>query len=75
MTDQQIINATRTWLDTFIIAFNICPFAHREQQRNSIRYQVAQTDRLENVLEILIEEYWFVEQVSGWPCVQINLRV
>ncbi|QPK63670.1 DUF1415 domain-containing protein [Methylomonas sp. LL1] len=56
MTDQQIINATRTWLSSFIIAFNICPFAQREQQRNSIRYQVAQTDRMETALENLIDE-------------------
>ncbi len=61
MTDQAIINATQTWLNSFIIAFNICPFAQREQQRNSIRYQVAQTDRLDDALESLITECIFLD--------------
>jgi len=56
MTDQQIIHATQTWLKSFIIAFNICPFAKREQQRNSIRYRVARPNGLENTLETLIDE-------------------
>lgn len=61
MTDQAIIHATRTWLNSFVIAFNICPFAHREQQRNSIRYQVAQTNQLEGVLETLMMECEFLD--------------
>lgn len=61
MTDQAIINSTQAWLNSFIIAFNICPFAHREQQRNSIRYQVAQTARFETALEILMQECDFLD--------------
>jgi len=61
MTDQAIINSTRTWLNTFIIAFNICPFAKREQQRNSIRYQVVQSDRFDTALELLIVECGFLD--------------
>lgn len=56
MTDQQIISATQTWLDSFIIALNICPFARRERQRNSIRYRIAHTDQTAQTLETLIEE-------------------
>lgn len=61
MTDQQIIDATQTWLKSFIIAFNICPFAKREQQRNSIRYRVARPNSLENTLETLMDECDFLD--------------
>lgn len=61
MNDQNIINATQTWLNSFIIAFNICPFARREQQRNSIRYRVAHQENLEQALQTLIEECAYLD--------------
>ncbi|MGY6277605.1 DUF1415 domain-containing protein [Methylomonas sp. MgM2] len=61
MTDQQVISATRAWLKSFIIAYNICPFASREHQRNSIRYRVARPENLENAVQILIEECVYLD--------------
>jgi len=56
MTDQTIIAAIQKWLTSFVIAYNICPFANREQQNNSIRYQVCDAVDLEHALEKLIVE-------------------
>jgi hypothetical protein len=56
MTDQAIITATQKWLTSFVIAYNICPFAQREQQNDSIRYQVSYDANLEPALEILMLE-------------------
>lgn len=64
ISDQQVIAATQNWLNRFIIAFNICPFARREQQRNTIRYRVSHTDRTETALETLIEECRFLDENS-----------
>ncbi len=61
MTDQQVISATQNWLNNFIIAFNICPFARREQQRNSIRYRIGRSDQLEDALQTLIEECVYLD--------------
>ncbi len=61
MTEQLIIKSTQTWLNSFIIAFNICPFAQREQHRNSIRYQVESATQLETVLEKLIMECHYLD--------------
>jgi hypothetical protein len=62
MTNQHIISATQKWLTSFIIEYNICPFAQREQQRNSIRYRVASSGRLESALETLIEECVYLDE-------------
>lgn len=62
MTDQNIIHATQKWLTSFIIEYNICPFAHREHQRNSIRYRVASSGQLESTLETLIEECVYLDE-------------
>lgn len=61
MTEQQIIRSIQNWLNSFIIALNICPFAQREQQRNSIRYQVESSAQMETVLEKLIVECSYLD--------------
>ncbi len=55
-TNQQIIAATQAWIRSFVIAYNICPFANREQQRNSIRYRVENSNNIEGCLNAVIEE-------------------
>lgn len=56
MNNQQIIAVTQAWLSSFVVAYNICPFARREQERNSIRYQVVPGNSFENSLEAVIAE-------------------
>jgi hypothetical protein len=50
------ITATQTWLNSIIIAHNICPFAKREQERGSIRFSVVQDYDTEACLLNLIQE-------------------
>ena len=38
--DQHYIRATRTWLKSIIIEYNICPFAKRELERGTIAFHV-----------------------------------
>ncbi|MGJ0489911.1 DUF1415 domain-containing protein [Methylobacter sp.] len=56
LTDQQIISATQAWVDSFIIGYNICPFAKRERERGSIYFTVNRTADIEYFLEHLIQE-------------------
>lgn len=62
MTHQNILRTTQNWLTSFIIAYNICPFAQREQQRNSIRYQISDTDNLEQALHDLMQECAYLDE-------------
>lgn len=61
MAKQHIIHATQTWLKSFIIAFNICPFARREYEKNTIRYQVIDTESIEKQLDVLIQECEYLD--------------
>ncbi|MCQ8182125.1 DUF1415 domain-containing protein, partial [Methylomonas sp. SURF-1] len=61
MSNQQIIAATQAWLNSFVIAYNICPFAKREQQRNSIRYRVEYGNSIESCLNALIDECIYLD--------------
>jgi hypothetical protein len=36
-----VIGATRRWVKTVVVALNLCPFAKRELQRDSVRFSVS----------------------------------
>lgn len=52
----QIIEQTQCWLDQFIIAHNICPFAKKERDRESIRFFVDDSTDISHALECLMLE-------------------
>lgn len=61
MTHQAIIHATQNWLYTFIIAYNICPFARRVVEQNKLRYHIVASESLEQVLRELISECRYLD--------------
>jgi uncharacterized protein len=54
--EQQLIDATQTWLQTIIIAFGICPFAKRELDRGSIHFSINHDTEIESCLLNLMVE-------------------
>ena len=56
LTDAVLIEHTKCWIESVILACDFCPFAGREFARNSIRYSVIRGDDVEHCLESLIEE-------------------
>lgn len=56
MTTDPIIKQTQAWLRSFIINYNICPFAKREDDRGSIHYCVIKSKNIEQCLEAVFSE-------------------
>nr|WP_298378256.1 DUF1415 domain-containing protein [uncultured Halomonas sp.] len=57
MTDDAVyLNQTRAWVERFVVAQDICPFARREMERDSIRYVATSARSFEATLLALIEE-------------------
>lgn len=56
MDKKLIIKRTEHWFSSFIIKFNICPFAKREYDRKSIHFSVNNATDIEQCLEILFKE-------------------
>lgn len=48
-----IIEATRRWVETFVIGLNLCPFAKRELVRDRIRIAVTEADSAMELLPVL----------------------
>jgi hypothetical protein len=58
--NQQIIEATRRWVDLFVVEFNLCPFAKRELVKDRVRFVVSEANTDESLLDSLVQELTFL---------------
>lgn len=54
--DEQIIAATRNWLEKAVIGLNLCPFAKAVYVKQQVRYVVSNATTPEALLETLMDE-------------------
>lgn len=54
--DDQIIGATRRWLEKAVIGLNLCPFAKSVYVKEQVRYVVSTATTPEALLEALMDE-------------------
>lgn len=52
----KIIKHTKDWVEQFVIAYNLCPFATKPFRRDRIRYVHFQDDNAAPFLELLLKE-------------------
>lgn len=55
-TDEQVVAATRNWLEKAVIGLNLCPFAKSVYVKNQVRFVVSQASTPEALLEQLMDE-------------------
>ena len=55
-TPEEIVAATRQWLEKAVIGLNLCPFARPVYVREQIRYTVSAAETPEALLADLIDE-------------------
>jgi len=72
ISEQQIIEQTRRWVETLIVGHNICPFARKEMLGNTIRYSVVADKKRRLVLQALIDE---CRQLDEQPAIETTLMI
>ncbi|RUR33346.1 DUF1415 domain-containing protein [Vreelandella andesensis] len=70
--NNQIAEQTLTWVRTFIVEHNICPFAKRELEGGNVRVEVVRSKKVDVALEELITE---VEWLNEHPETETTLLV
>lgn len=53
---EQIVRQTEAWLQSFILKYNICPFAHKVMSEKTLHYAVEHALDIETCLQELISE-------------------
>lgn len=56
MRSKQITKQTKTWIKSFIIKYNICPFAQRVFEDSSIHYEAVESKNNEQCLHAIFAE-------------------
>jgi len=56
------IKKTKSWIQTFVIGLNVCPFASHPFREDKIRYRVEESESAEKLVETLIEELNFLQK-------------
>ena len=54
--EAQIIAETRQWVKNIVIRHNLCPFAHKPDRNDVIRYSLSQATTEDELIEDLIDE-------------------
>jgi hypothetical protein len=72
LSDQDIKAATLAWLKSIIIEYSICPFAKRELNRGSIRFNVNHDTEIEQCLLSLILE---CDRLDKEPDIETTLLI
>ena len=60
MNDDDVIAATREWLEKAVIGLNLCPFAKAVHVKNQVRFVVSSAPHLDGLLEDLDRELDFL---------------
>lgn len=61
-SDQRIIAQTKEWLTSVIVAHNYCPFAKREMDKGSVKYQVVHETEFNALLDAVLKECVWLDQ-------------
>jgi hypothetical protein len=60
MDDEDVIAATRQWIEKAVIGLNLCPFAKAVYVKDQVRYVVSHAPHLDGLLEDLDRELDFL---------------
>lgn len=62
LSDELVTAQTMKWVNEFIIKHNVCPFAQREVEKQSVRVVVLRSKKIDVALEELISEVQWLDQ-------------
>ncbi|WP_346797191.1 DUF1415 domain-containing protein [Halomonas sp. Bachu 37] len=62
LADETVVQHTLEWVKSFIVGQNVCPFAKREVEKDSVRIIVVRSKKLEVALEELMAEVQWLDE-------------
>ena len=72
VSDEAIVLAVRTWVETFVVGMNLCPFAKRELVKNRVRFVTTAATTQEQLLMVLQAE---LKLLNTDPSVETTLLI
>ena len=64
ITNTAILAATKNWIRSFVIEYQLCPFAKRPFDLQQIRYRLTNTTDINVLTKIVLKEFLFLDQTE-----------
>lgn len=64
LSDELVTAQTMKWVKDFIVTLNVCPFAKREVEKESVRCVVVRSKKIDVALEELMSEIQWLDEHS-----------
>ncbi|MDI9819316.1 MULTISPECIES: DUF1415 domain-containing protein [unclassified Legionella] len=55
-SNELILKHTKNWITSFVLQLNLCPFAQREMDRKTVRFQVSSAKNIRQALADAVQE-------------------
>jgi len=72
VSEAQIVNATRKWVEDVVVGYNLCPFAKRELVRDRVRFVVSNAETEDELVQAVHEE---LQRLNDEPEIETTLLV
>lgn len=72
LDDGQVVAATRHWVESLVVGYNLCPFARRELVKNRVRFVVSHAQSEQRLVQTLQAE---LELLDHDPDVETTLLI
>ena len=72
MNENQIVSATRKWVEDVVVGYNLCPFAKRELVKNRVRFTVTDANNEDDLLQALHAE---LQRLEDEPEIETTLLI
>lgn len=72
MGENEVVNATRKWVEDVVVGYNLCPFAKRELVRNRVRFVVSDATTEDALLQALHSE---LQRLDDQPEIETTLLI
>jgi uncharacterized protein len=63
--NEQVVQTTKNWIETFVLGLNLCPFARHSYKNDKIRYIVFEGDSLEELGLLMVKELDLLNETSA----------
>jgi len=72
VNENQIVSATRKWVEDVVVGYNLCPFAKRELVKNRVRFTVTDANNEDDLLQALHGE---LQRLEDEPEIETTLLI
>ena len=72
MSEAQIVNVTRKWVEDVVVGYNLCPFAKRELVKDRVRFVVTDAENEDDLLKALHAE---LQRLEDEPDIETTLLI